>query len=260
MGNKKLGLVLSGGGARGFAHLGVIEVLEEMGVYPSIIAGSSAGSIAGTFYAGGYRPREIVDILMEKTFYQYTNFSFPREGGIMQLNGLKELVDEKLNYCNLEDLDIPMVICATNMNKGESTFFSTGPVGERVLASSSIPILFQLVDINGVQYGDGGLMKNLPVEAIKDKADVILGVNVISPGYEENLSSLAKVILRSFHLSVSANILDEANFCDYYIDIPELMDYGLLKNSQGHEIFDIGYNKAKQYFQEHPMSLQAKEF
>ncbi|MFW6019420.1 MAG: patatin-like phospholipase family protein [Bacteroidales bacterium] len=255
MAEKKLGLVLSGGGARGFAHLGVLEVLEEQGVYPSIIAGSSAGSIAGTFYAAGYRPREIVDILMEKSFYQYTNLSNPLGGGIMKLNGMKELIDNKLNNCNLEDLNIPMIVCATNMNKGESTYFTEGPAGERVLASSSIPILFRLVTIDGIQYGDGGLMNNLPAKAVKDKADIILGVNVISPGYEENLGSVAKVALRSFHLGVAANILEEASYCDYFIDMPELMEYGLLKNSQGKKIFDVGYTKAKQYFRENPIHL-----
>ena len=258
MPKKKLGLVLSGGGARGFAHLGVIEVMEELGIYPSIIAGSSAGSIAGTLYAAGYRPREIVEILMKKSFYQYTNLSMPRSG-LMKLNGMKELIDEKLDNCNLEDLNIPMIVCATNMNKGESTFFTEGPAGERVLASSSIPILFQLVDIDGVKYGDGGLMNNLPAKAVKDKADIILGVNVISPGYEENLSSLAKVALRSFHLGVAANVLEEASYCDHFIDMPELMEYGLLKNSQGQEIFNIGYNKAKQYFENNPIHLEEEE-
>ncbi|MCF8331903.1 MAG: patatin-like phospholipase family protein [Bacteroidales bacterium] len=252
---KKLGVVLSGGGARGFAHLGLLQVLEEMKVRPEVIAGTSAGAIAAAFYADGYKPKEIVDILMERSFIRYAELSLPRSGGIMRLTGIKSLLEKKLKSKNIEDLEIPVIICATNMNTGESVFFSKGALVERVLASASIPVIFQLIDIDGFQYADGGVLNNMPVEPIKDKVDVILGVNVTAPSEKKDLHSVFEIAERSFHLSISANVNIQARLCDYYIEMPELMEYSLLKSSHGKEIFDVGYMKAKQYFKNHPLNL-----
>lgn len=260
MGNtKKLGVVLSGGGARGFAHLGLLQVLEEMNIQPEIISGTSAGAIAAAFYADGFKPNEIVDILMERSFIRYAELSLPRSGGIMRLTGIKSLLEKKLKSKNIEDLKIPVIICATNMNTGESVFFSEGPLVERVLASASIPVIFQLIEIDGYQFADGGVLNNMPVEPIKDKVDVILGVNVTAPSEKKNLRSVFEIAERSFHLSISSNLSVQSRLCDHYIEMPELMDYSLLKSSQGKEIFDVGYMKAKKYFKDHPLDLGQEE-
>ncbi|MFO8087986.1 MAG: patatin-like phospholipase family protein [Bacteroidales bacterium] len=253
--NKSFGVVLSGGGARGFAHLGVLQALEEMDVRPDMISGASAGAIAAALYADGYSPREVVKILMQQSFLRYTEFSIPKDGGILKLSGIKSLLKKKLRSKNIEDLNIPVYICATNMNKGKCVYFSSGSLIDKVIASASIPILFQMVEIDGNLFADGGVINNLPVEPIKGKVDVILGVNVTSPSEEEDLGSLFKIAERSFHLGISANVRFRSELCDYFIEIPELMNYSLLKSSQGEEIFDIGYMKAKKYFKDHPLSL-----
>lgn len=256
---KKLGMVLSGGGARGFAHLGVLQALEEMGITPDIISGTSAGAIAGALYADGHNPKEVAKIMMEKSFIRYAELSIPRGGGLMKLSGIRSLLKNKVSVQNLEELNIPLYVCATDMNRGESRYFSSGPIVERVLASASIPVIFQMVEIDGVQYADGGVLNNLPVDPLVGKADVIIGVNVTPPSEDYNLKSMFQIAERSFHLSIAANVLIKSKHCDYYIEMPELMDYNLLKSSHGQEIYDIGYMKAKQYFKKHPLNLQKEE-
>ncbi len=254
---KKIGLVLSGGGARGFAHMGVLQALEEMGVKPDIIAGTSAGAIAGAFYADGYKPKEVLDIMMQRSFMKYTELSVPKNGGIMKLTGVEDVMREHLRAENIEDLKIPLIICATDMNAGKPVYFSKGSILSRVIASSSIPFLFQLVDIDGTKYADGGIMNNLPASVLREKAETVIGVNVVSPGYEEDLGNITRITIRSFQLGITASIREEIKFCDYFIDIPEVMKYSLLKNTHGKEVFEIGYNKAKKYFKDHPLDPSA---
>lgn len=249
---KTLGLVLSGGGSRGFAHLGILSALEEMDVKPDIISGTSAGAVAGVLYASGYKPKEIVDILMERNFIRYAEFTKPNSGGLMRLTGLYNLLNAKIRKENLEDLDIPVYVCATDMNNGKSVYFSSGAIVERVVASASIPVIFQLVNIDGVQYADGGILNNLPTDPLIGKADILFGISVTSPSVKEDLGSLFQVAERSFHLGITANVMERANMCDHYIQIPELIGYNLLKSSHGEEIYDIGYMKAMQYFRENP--------
>ncbi|MFO8055429.1 MAG: patatin-like phospholipase family protein [Bacteroidales bacterium] len=254
--DQKLGLVLSGGGARGFAHLGVLEAFEDFGLRPDIISGTSAGAIAGVFYANGYHPREILDILMQRNFISYTRLSLSRGRGFMKLSGVKKLMKDKLTVKNIEDLDIPFVICVTNMNKGVSEYFASGPIIDAVLASSSIPVIFQLIKINGTLYADGGVLNNLPVDGIKDKAELIFGINVTPPAEEDDLGSVLQIAERSFHLSISANINTKVSLCDHYIEMPELMNYSLLKSSNGKKIYEIGYNKTKEYLRDHGRDLK----
>lgn len=254
---KKLGLVFSGGGGRGFAHLGVLKALEEHGIKPDYIAGTSAGAIVGSLYANGYVPEEVRDILMEKSFFSYAGLSLPTAGGILKLSGIEELLKEKLTVKRLEDLDIPLSICVTNMNKGVCEYFRSGLIVPSVLASASIPVIFSPVKIGDYEYSDGGLLNNLPVEAIEEEADIIFGVNVTPPGEAEDLGNVLKMAERSFYLSIAANMRSRIKRCDYYIEMPQLMKYSLLKSGHGQEVFDVGYRIARSYLSGQGSNLSA---
>ncbi len=130
----KTGLVLSGGGTRGFAHLGVIAALYEKGIKPDVISGTSVGSLVGSFIANGRTPEEIMQIFGKGWLFKYTKLHFPVDG-LLRLDGLKEMIQKNIPIRNIEDLKIPFYIAISNMNKGIVEYKNSGPLDETVLAS-----------------------------------------------------------------------------------------------------------------------------
>src|SRR5512133_3698530 len=143
MGEKKYqtGFVLSGGGARGFAHLGFMEALFEEGIHPDIISGTSAGALAGVLIADGLAPREILKLLNTGSRLDFMRPAFPREG-LLQISGIVKILNANLHAKKFEDLKIPLFVAATDINNGKAVYFSEGDLIERVTASMSIPVLF----------------------------------------------------------------------------------------------------------------------
>jgi len=154
MDNFNTGLVLSGGGARGFAHLGFIQALNEEGIFPDVISGTSAGALVGVMIADGYKPGEILEIFNTGSRLDYMRPTLPREG-LLQISGIIKLLQSHLRAKRFEDLALPLFVAATDINNGTAVYFNKGEIIERVVASMSIPVLFQPVLINGVQYLDG---------------------------------------------------------------------------------------------------------
>lgn len=240
----KTGLVLSGGAARGLAHLGVIKALYEKDIKPDVISGTSAGSIAGAFLADGYDPEELLEIFMEKKIYEFLGLSFGKMG-LLKIHGIKEVLQKNLKAKTFEDLNIPLYVAVTNMNSGETEYFNEGDLIDIVIASSSIPVLFIPSTMNGSVYSDGGILDNLPVRPIRDKCEKVIGVNVNYTGPEGKIDSMIKIAERSFHLSTGARITELAKKCDLFIEPEELKKYGLLDVGKGRKMFEIGYKKAK---------------
>ena len=143
----KTGLVLSGGGARGFAHLGVLQALNEAGIYPDIISGTSAGALAGVLYCDGHSPKKILKIMTRNSKLDYMRPVLPRNG-ILEISGINKLLEANLNAKKFEDLKMPLIVCATDLNNGRPVYFSKGDLISSVIASSSIPVMFKPVIIN----------------------------------------------------------------------------------------------------------------
>jgi hypothetical protein len=137
------GLALSGGGTRGFAHLGVLKALEEHNIRPDVISGVSAGAIVGVLFADGNKPEDILDFLTRNKLFQFLRFSIPRQG-LVQMSGFERTLKEMLKTKKIEDLGIPMKIFAVNINTADYTCFEKGDIVSVVKASSSIPIVFSL--------------------------------------------------------------------------------------------------------------------
>ena len=144
----KTGFVLGGGGVRGFAHLGFAEALRERGIIPEIYAGVSAGAIAGVYLAAGYTPREAFKLLKKKGILAYSKVQWPLDG-LLSLDGLKEELAKNISYELLEELPTPIYIGVSNLNTGKIEYKSSGKIGDWVLASSSIPVLFSPQKIEG---------------------------------------------------------------------------------------------------------------
>jgi NTE family protein len=239
----KTGLVLSGGGARGIAHLGVLQYLHENKLRPSIISGVSAGSLAAAFYADGHAPSEILDFFSSKKLYHLMRLTFPKSG-FLKVKGLKDILSKNLKAQNIEDLELPIVIAATNFNTGKIEYFTRGNLIDALLASSAIPTLFELHKMNGNLYFDGGIMDNLPIKPILGVCRKYIAVHVNPLAPIEKASSPIQVAERAFHLAIAAELENKKVLFDTFIEPPELSDFSMLDVKKSREIFDIGYHHA----------------
>ena len=239
----KTGLVLSGGGARGFAHLGIIAALHDKVIKPDVISGVSAGAIAGTFLAAGKSPHETLEIFKQGSFFKYTKLQIPRDG-LLKLDGLKELFHDKIPAKNLEDLETPIFVAISNLNSGKIEYRNSGPLGETVLASSSIPILFAAVKLNGNLYVDGGLLDNIPVEPIKLDCEQIIVSNISPINPRDNFKNLIEISTRTFYMSVNSNMKQVRKYATHYIEPEGIDKYEILSRSHADELFELGYKSA----------------
>jgi NTE family protein len=234
------GLVLSGGGARGFAHLGVLQALNEAGIFPDVISGTSAGALIGVLYADGYTPEEILKLMNSSSRLDFMRPALPREG-LLQINGIIKILKTSLRSKIFEDLKIPLYVSATDLNNGKAVYFSEGDLFDPVIASASIPVLFQPVKIKNISYVDGGVLDNLPIKPIENKCRILIGSFVNPIGYMEKISGLINIAERAFMLSMSKESYEKAKHFDLFIAPPELRNYGILDPEKSHDLFDIGY-------------------
>lgn len=217
------GLALSGGGAKGFSHIGVLKAFEEFGIRPDVLSGVSAGSIAAALYGSGLTPDDITECFAATSgFGDFTEWSIPKKG-FMRLDRFGKLLDSWLPVKYLEDMKIPTVICATDFDHAKSVGWGKGEIVPRVLASCSIPIIFNPIRIKGVNYVDGGVLRNLPAWAIRDYCTTLFGVNC-SPMKKtfESKGSIIEVAYRSFHLMMKSNTPQDLRLCDHVIEIEHM--------------------------------------
>jgi len=240
----KIGLVLSGGGTRGFAHLGVIQALNEAGIFPDVISGTSAGALAGVLYADGHTPKEIQKILNSGSRLDFMRPALPREG-LLQIGGVIKILKNCLHAKTFEELKIPLYVSATDLNNGKAVYFSTGDLLDPVIASASIPVLFQPVIINNICYVDGGVLDNLPIRPIKNQCKILIGSFVNPVGYMEKISGLINIAERTFMLSMSKEIIEKSKKFDLLISPLELRKYKILDPEKADELFAIGYKATK---------------
>jgi NTE family protein len=235
-----IGLVLSGGGARGFAHLGVLQALNEAGIFPDIISGTSAGALTGVFYCDGYSPKEILKIMKTDNRLDYMRPAMPRDG-LLQISGITKLLEAKLRAKKFEELKIPLIVTATDLNHGKAVYFSKGDLITPVIASSSIPVLFKPVIIDKIYYVDGGVLDNLPIKPIENKCRKIIGSFVNPVGYEDSTFGLLKIAVRTFMLEQTKEAEGKAWRFDLFIAPVELKNFGVLDVDKSEDLFNLGY-------------------
>lgn len=238
------GLVLSGGGTRGFAHLGMIAALYEKGIRPDVISGVSSGAIVGAFIAAGKTPEEILEIFTKGWFFQYTKVHFPVDG-LLKLDGLKEIIQKEIEVENIEDLEIPFYVCVSNLNKGTVEYRNRGPLGKTVLASSSIPVLFAPVVLERDSYVDGGLMDNIPVEPIKADCQQLIVSNITPTSAKAKMKNLIQIATRMVYMSVNTRSEQAKKEATYYIEPKGIDNYEMFLRKHADELFELGYNTTK---------------
>ncbi len=211
-----MGLALGGGAARGFAHVGVIEVLEEAGLRPQLVVGTSAGSFVGALYASGKSMndlRQISQTMEEAAFADWTLPLFSR--GMLRGEALARYVNTQVGGKPIESFPIRFGVVATDLNSGQGVLFERGDTGVAVRASSAVPSLFQPVKINGHEYVDGGLVSPVPVRYARAMgAEVVIAVDISSDPAGNPASDSLQILLQTFSImskSINAYELKDAD-------------------------------------------------
>lgn len=240
----RLGLVLGGGGARGFAHLGVIQAMYEAGLKPDIISGTSAGSIIGAMIASGHTPEECLNFFLGKKILHFARPTMSKKG-IMTMTSLEERLAEFINTKTFEELKIPLVITASDINSAIPTHFEQGELLPCIIASCSIPVVFTPKEINNIDYVDGGVFMNLPVRPIRKRCEKIIAVEINSIDTSEKITNMLGMAVRSFHLGLDRNTDIDRSMSDIFIAPQNMSKYSMFDLEHVREIYNEGYKTAK---------------
>lgn len=247
----KIGLVLSGGGARGISHLGAVKALQERGIYSDIISGTSAGALAGGLLAYGYEPDEILEIIVRTSFLRYLR---PTLGGngLLRIDRLEGMYRQYIPENTFESLKIPLVVSATDIYAGEAVFFQSGELARPVLASCCLPGLFAPMEYEGKYLVDGGVLNNMPVGPLIGKVDFMIGVHCNPFKLQRPPQSTREVVSRSLILAVHAKTKKLFEKCDLLIESPLLGNYTVYDLSKARELFAVGLRHARKVLDESP--------
>jgi NTE family protein len=196
----RIGLALGGGAARGFAHIGVIQVLEEQGIKVDLVAGTSAGSLVAALYASGLSGREMALLAEGMDEGAITDWAFPTRG-LIRGEALARYVREKTGGKQIEQMKLPLGIVATDLSDGSGILFRRGDTGAAVRASSSVPAVFQPVKIGSREYVDGGLVAPVPVRYARQMgAELVIAVDITSPPEEKPGTDAIRMLLQTFSI------------------------------------------------------------
>ena len=194
----RVGLALGGGAARGFAHIGVIQVLEEAGIPIDLVAGTSAGSLVAALYAAGRNGAMLARVALAMDESAITDWAFPGRG-LIRGEALARYVREQTGGKLIEQLPLPLGIVATDLDNGQAVLFQRGDVGAAVRASSAVPAIFQPVKIGTREYVDGGLVSPVPVRFARQMgADLVIAVDISSPPDGNATGDPFKLLLQTF--------------------------------------------------------------
>ena len=264
----RVGLALSGGGAKGFAHVGALKAMEELsakpveqkggnlpdyvatdelGIRPDIISGTSAGAIIAVLYADGYSPDEILDLFSGLSFNDLAEITLPRSC-FFKIDRFKHFLQKSLRAVNIEDLSIPVVVTATDLDHGKYVVWRSGEIAERVTASCSIPIIFPPVLIDGTHYVDGGVLRNLPVYPIRPECDVVIGINVSPLVNKQYKQSILDIAVRSYSFMSKSNVIEDIKLCDLFIPMKEAARYAVFDIHALRDIANVGYQQTLKLF------------
>ncbi len=236
------GVVLSGGGVRGFAHLGLLQALEELNIKPDAISGVSAGAIVGALYAAGHSPQTIRDILKKNSYFGWSSFLLNKDG-LFSMKALRKVLQTYIPDNSFESLHKKLFITATDFANNEAITFSKGSLIDTVIASSSVPAIFEPVKIGDHLLVDGGLLNNFPVEPLENTCNLLIGCNVnFIPKGMGNGKRIGKMNLieKCFHMAIASVVYSKVEKLDLFIE-PDLHEFGMFDVTKADLIYETGY-------------------
>jgi NTE family protein len=237
-----IGLALSGGGIRAVSHLGVIQALTDHGIRFSHIAGTSAGAIAAAFFAEGYTPKEILQIIKDSRLLKLLRPAIGSTGLLSILN-TRFIIEKYIPHNSFEKLKIPVTIAAVDLGEGRLVYFTEGQLDLVILASCCLPGLFKPIIIDSHMYVDGGILNNFPVEPLVGNCDFIIGSYCNHLPVVTEIKSFGQLIDRSAMIAINASLNTHKSLCDVVIEPHGLGGYGIFDTDAAEEIYMIGYEE-----------------
>jgi len=238
----KVGIVLSGGGIRGIAHLGVLKAFINAGITFSHISGTSAGSIAGAFYAAGIDPEEGLNIFMKTKLLRFIR---PAVGslGLVNIEYTSNLLKDFFPDDKIENLKIPLTIAATNFSEGKLVYFTKGPLIRAIQASSCIPGIFKPIMIDQQMYVDGGILNNFPVEPLLGSCDYIIGSSCNHLRSVDKIVSIPSLMRRAGIMSINHDMERKSSLCNVVIEPKGMGEISTFDMKKAETIYWLAYEE-----------------
>jgi NTE family protein len=239
---KKVGIVLSGGGIRGIAHLAVLKACVNAGIKISSISGTSAGAIVGAFFAAGIDPEEGLNIFMKTKLLRFLR---PALGslGLINIENTAAILKEHIPHHLIEDLKIPLTITATNFSEGKLVYFNKGPLIRAVQASSCIPGIFKPIMIDGHMYVDGGILNNFPVEPLLDQCDFIIGSSCNHLNPVGSMNKITNLVQRAGIMSINQDMERKVKHCHLLIEPKGMGEISTFDMKKAETIYWLAYEE-----------------
>lgn len=253
----RLGLALGGGSARGFAHIGVLKSLDQAGIRPEVVVGTSAGALVGAFYAAGFSSWKIEEVALRTREVDLADLAQGSKRGMLVGDSLSRFVNDALRGARIEDLRTRYGAVATDLRSGELVLLRSGAVADAVRASCSIPGVFVPRELGGRELVDGGLVSPLPVRAARQLGcDVVIAVDVGTRPNRASLPGMYEVLLQSFEIMGRALSEQEATGADIVLR-PDTSAFASTDFNARRDLIQAGYEAAQRALPELRRRLSA---
>jgi NTE family protein len=248
--NTRIGLALGGGAAKGIAHIGVLKAFEEEHIRIHCISGTSVGALVASYYAFGRPAESILSICSTLNLSKIINFTFER-GGLFSTDSIREMIHRDLGDCRIEDADIPLAICTTDIETGEQLIFRKGNLADAVCASMAVPGLFVPVEVDGRILVDGGLVENVPISPLaKMGAGITVAVDLSYVTRYPKPEDTFDVISNAINIGIDFNTRKQLKKADIAVPL-DLSRYSLTNNAKCvDELYMEGYHPMKKKLQQ----------
>ena len=262
--NEDIGLCLSGGGALGFAHIGVLQSLEDHGIYPDQLVGSSMGAIVGVLYSAGYSPAEMLQMIKDDKLYIVTKLMTFRpaflKSGLSNHSILRSLIKELIPHNSFDQLKKGMHVAVVNLSTAEWEIISRGDELDKwVAASASIPGVFESIKHNDTYYVDGGLLNNVPAQGLEEFCQTIIGVDVIPHIPPVELNKPIDTLASSVRAMQHQNSREGRELCRFLIEPRAIEKYHEFSFEAFQDIYQYGYSATTKYIVENPEMMRLKK-
>jgi len=241
----KTGIVLSGGGVRAIAHIGLLQALKENDVHPEIVSGTSGGAMVGALYAAGYDTEKMLQFFYDTPLFKFSLYTLNKPG-IMDTDKYSIFFEAYFKENSFEALKIPLYVAATNLLNGKLEFFHRGQLIRPLLASAALPPIFSPIEIDENLYSDGGILNNFPIEPLHFTCKNVIGsfVNPLTNIKKHEVKSTMALIQRVYHIGLDAKDLIKFNQCNYVFSPPDIYKIGIFDSKSVTKAFNFGYKHA----------------